>query len=225
MAALALVLAQSARAAGEVVYVAVGAVAEAAGTARPGDVAAVADALRASGARVRTVDLTAPSASLRAVREEQLMRAVSARPTLVTLGLHPGDLCGGPSLADFSRDLETVAELLQRTRARVLVSTVDPRWVCGRAAPAARRRAAEAFHWAIVRIAKRHALTLVVLGRGKAGVVAPWRPAVRAALGVPEPAGSQRPPGRDTPSPRLSSARRGALMTPNETRDRRETPQ
>jgi hypothetical protein len=91
-------------AAPEPLYVAVGGWGHVAGTAREGDPARIAAAL-GSGWRVRVVDLTAADAKVRAVRDDQLSRAISLRPALVSISVGPLDVLAGTSLAAFSRDL------------------------------------------------------------------------------------------------------------------------
>jgi acyl-CoA thioesterase-1 len=181
--------------AGEQVYVALGGSGASPGVALPGDPARLCERLRSAGVKARVVDLTAPTASIRDIRRGQLMRALAANPTLVTLALGPADACGSTSLDEFSRDMETVADLLERTRARVLISMPNPASICGATTRIPRVRT-EAFKWAIVRTAKRHHLTVVVVAKSRGG--RSWLAAVGDAIS-PTPPGSVPPTAIATP--------------------------
>jgi hypothetical protein len=192
-AAVLLCAAGRARAAPELLYVAVGGSAELTGAARTGDPARIAGRLEAGGRRVRLVDLTAPGAGASAVRAEQLLRAVALRPALVTVALGPVDVMAKASLKGFSRDLEIVADLLRRNAGTVVVATLPHAEVLRPGADRAFRRRVDAFNWAIVRIARRHGLTLVDLRREPGASAASWEeaaaPVVERALPPPRSRG------------------------------------
>jgi hypothetical protein len=165
---LLLVAAASPRSERELIYVAVGGFVESGG-ARAGDPARVVERLERARPRVRLIDLTAADATVHDVRNEQLRRAMAARPALVTIAIGASDVRGPSSLRSFSRDLQVVADLLHRTKATVVISTIpNARGLADHPGRAFRRRV-DAFNWAIVRIARRHGFVLADV-RARAGL-------------------------------------------------------
>lgn len=180
----------------EALYVALGGSSDAAGVARAGDPARIAAALE-PGRRVRVVDLTAAGATVRAVRDRQLSTAISLRPALVSISVGPLDVLAGTSLAEFSRDLHVITDLLRHTRAIVVISTVPPGDALRPGASARLRHRADAFDSAIRLAARRNGLLLAdVRAPGEeswqAAVVGQLRP--RADPPVPPGTASPMPP-------------------------------
>lgn len=94
--ALLLVATVSPRMEREIIYVAMGGSVESGG-ARVGDPGRIIERLDRSRPRVRLVDLTSPNATVHDVRNEQLQRAMSSRPSLVTVAIGASDVRGSSS--------------------------------------------------------------------------------------------------------------------------------
>lgn len=176
--------------AGELVYVALGA--QTAVGMQAGDPSRIAEVLGRSGRRVRLVDLTAPGVTVAELRRDHLSRAVALRPFLVTVAIGPADACGHTSLSGFSRDLQTVADLLHRNAPNVIVSTfARPAEGCALGGRALERRV-DAFQWAIIRAVRRNRLSLVDLGGGLASPHA-WREVIEGKVALLSPRVSLAP--------------------------------
>jgi hypothetical protein len=194
----------SARAAKEVVYVALGGWAELPGVARTGDPDRVASSLEQAGHRVRVVDLTVAGAKARTVREAQLSKATALRASLVTISIGPLDAEGGTSLEAFSRDLHLIADLLDRVRAKVVISTVPLGERLRAHASARHRRRVDSFNWAIRHVARRYGFALADV-RAEGGTE--WQTAVRRAAARALAPAQPKAPGRGVeglpPAPRV----------------------
>ena len=182
----------SAHAAPEVVYVAVGGIADSPGSPREEDPAQVAHLISDRSGGVKLVDLTTPGGSARVVRESQLMRAVTAKPKLVTVALGPWDACGPTTLSSFARDLEIIADLLQRTGATVIISTIaQADGLCSGPGCGMQERV-DSFNFTILRVARRHHLLIADVRRRNVLGERSWLAAVTKAMG-PLADGSQPP--------------------------------
>lgn len=168
-----------ARAASELVYVALGE--QAPPGARAGDPARIAGRLAAAGSRVRRVELTAPGMRMEEVRPGPLGQVLSLRPKIVTLSIGAADACGTTELRRFARDLHVVTELLRRNSGMVVLSTMaPPEGPCTTSGTALRRRV-EGFNAVIVRAAVQNGVRLAELRPGD-GDASPWEVAVAAEV-------------------------------------------
>lgn len=212
----ALSAAGTAHAADAPLLVAIGGTGDAPGAARHGAPARVADRIARTGLRFRVVDLTAAEASAASVRGEQLLRAVSLRPSVVSVAIGALDAHAGASLKGFSRELHVIADLLRRTPATVVLATIplpagdDP-------ASRSRQRRVEAFNWAIVRTAERHGFVVADLGRERPGDPDAWEAATAHALEgalAPRPRSPVRPGKSSSGRPDELAARSGRAPPP-----------
>lgn len=118
--------------------------------------------LEASGLPVKLEVHAEPGATAADLRAVQLPKVMGARPAFVTLGVGLGDIAAGRNLRDFARDLEVIADLVRRSKAIVVVSTLpDLSLAPGRAAEApSLSRRIEAYNATIRTIAERHGFHL-----------------------------------------------------------------
>jgi lysophospholipase L1-like esterase len=84
----------------------------------------VARRIEAAGFPVKLVNLGVPGANAADLRRDQLGKAVSSGPALVTICIGINDVVQGRSLNDFARDLEVVADSLRHTKASVVISNL-----------------------------------------------------------------------------------------------------
>lgn len=89
-----------------------------------GYVARVHARLRESDPQAGLVNLSRNGGTSLSVREEQLERAIAARPTITSLFIGGNDLWRGVEPARFARNLHAIAERLDRARSPVIVGTL-----------------------------------------------------------------------------------------------------
>lgn len=197
---------QLAHAAAETVYVALGSAGEPPDSSRSGDPALVAQLIGKARGRVRLIDLTAQHASARVVRETQLMHAISSKPNLVTISVAAVDACGQTPLSSFARDLETIADLIERTRATVIISTIGHAGdVCNDSRRGARDRV-DSFNFTILRIARRHRFLVADVRKRNTLQDQSWVAAIATAMATAtDRSGDPQPSGRPPEKPRRPS--------------------
>jgi acyl-CoA thioesterase-1 len=152
--------ARGARAAPPIAYVALGdSTAVGVGADRGGGYPErLARRIEASGVPVRLQVVAQSGATAADLRRAQLPRVMELRPAFITIGIGINDVMQGRSLRDFARDLEIVSDLVRRTKATVVISTLPDL----SAAPSAGTgkgslsRRIEAFNAAIRTTAERH---------------------------------------------------------------------
>lgn len=132
--------------------------------------------IEAAGVPVKLVLLGVAGATAAGLRRDQLPRALSASPALVTIGIGSNDLTQERSLREFARDLEIVADLVGRTKAAVVISNLPDLAATpsGRGAPPSFARRLAQYNAAIQLVAERHGFQL-------ADAYAASRRALRAA--------------------------------------------
>ncbi len=126
--------------------------------------------LEASGVPVKLDVVAASGATIADLRRDQLPKVMAKRPALVTIGIGINDLMQGRKLAEFSRDLEIVADLVRRTKATVVLQTIPDLTFspAGVGAPPSLGRRIEAYNATIARVAERHGFVLSdVYGRSR----------------------------------------------------------
>lgn len=199
--AVATALAAPAIARADGLYVAMGGSAAAAGAQRRGDPERLAAALRASGRPMRLVDLTAPGVTVHAVLDRQLARAVALRPALVTIAVGPADVAATTSLADFSRDLQTVVDLLRRNHATVVLSAIPVAARLGAPPGPASELRVDAFDWAVRLKAEENRVALADVRAREGAAARSWEAAVLAEAEAALPGGRPAPPPRPPAPP------------------------
>jgi acyl-CoA thioesterase-1 len=114
--------------------------------------------LEASGVPVRLVNLGVPGATADDLRRTQLPRVMGEQPVLVTIGIGLNDLVRGRSLRDFARDLQLIADVVERTRATVIVSELPDisRSPSAAGSPRSLERQLAAYNAALRQMAERH---------------------------------------------------------------------
>jgi lysophospholipase L1-like esterase len=177
-AAAVAVAALPASAAAPITYVALGdstAVGVGAGP-RGGYPQQIARRLEAGGVPVKLVNLAVSGATVADLRRDQLPKAMSSRPTLVTICIGVNDLTQGRPLREFARDLHTVSDLVKRTRAAVVIATLPDLTLApsARAAKPSFGRRIEQYNAAIQTVAERHGFLVADVHRAS-------RDAVRAS--------------------------------------------
>lgn len=89
-----------------------------------GYVARVHARLQQADPQARLVNLARNGGTSLSVREEQVDRALAARPTICSLFIGGNDLWRGVESARFARNLEAIADRLDRARSPVVVGTL-----------------------------------------------------------------------------------------------------
>lgn len=125
--------------------------------------ARLARRIEASGLPVKLLNLGVAGATVADLRRDQLPRAQGAGATVITLAIGINDLTKERTLRDFARDLEVVADLVQRTKAQVLMSNLPDLTLAPstRGAPPSFGRRIAQFNAAIQTTAERHGFTVV----------------------------------------------------------------
>ncbi len=80
--------------------------------------------LKASGINAGILNLARSGATTREVMQEQVQKAVSMRPSLVTLGVGANDLWRMVPLGTFEMNLKLIANQLEASRAEIVVSNL-----------------------------------------------------------------------------------------------------
>ena len=112
--------------------------------------------LEAEGIQVRLVNLGVAGATAADLRRDQLPKAMSSGAVLVTIGIGLNDVVQRRPLRDFARDLHTVADLVKRTKAAVVIATLPDLTQAPGGAEAGLGRRIEQYNAAIQTAAERH---------------------------------------------------------------------
>lgn len=125
--------------------------------------ARLARRIEAAGLPVKLLNLGVSGATVADLRRDQLPRAMGAQPGLVTIFIGINDVVKERPLREFARDLHMVADLVKRTKAIVVISTLPDlsTWPSGASASITRRTAQ--YNAAIQTVAERHGFVVVDL--------------------------------------------------------------
>lgn len=137
------------------------------GARRGGYVQRLAERIRASRRRVRTINLCATGATSGDALRHQAGRVAHHRPTFITLSIGANDLINGVSVEQFARNYEdTIVRLRETVRVPIIVMNI-PDLSLAPAVPSYMRESARRhiirFNGRIAAIAARHELAVIDL--------------------------------------------------------------
>lgn len=120
---------------------------------------------RDAGFSVKLVNLGVSGATAADVRRDQLPKAMGSGPGLVTIAIGINDVMSGRTLAEFAKDLQVIADLVKRTKAAVIISTVPDLTTApaGKGAPPSLGRRIQQYNAAIQTVAERHGFVVADL--------------------------------------------------------------
>jgi acyl-CoA thioesterase I len=187
--------------------------------------ARLARKLEASGFGVKLVNLGMSGATVSDLRRDQLPKVFGSGAQLVTIGIGLNDVMRDRPLREFARDLQIVADLVHKTKAVVVISTLPDLTLSPGAArfpPRVGRRIAE-YNAVIQTVAERHGFFVADLwGASRAAIradgAAPFFAADEfhpSALGYDRWADALWEPVERALAPRVQ-ARRGAAPEPRQ---------
>jgi acyl-CoA thioesterase I len=172
-----------------------------------------------NGFNVKLVNLGVPGATAADLRREQLPRGMGSGPQLVTIAIGLNDLVQGRTLAEFSRDLQVIADSVHRTKAAVVISTLPDLSLSPSAqgSPASVSRRIQQYNAAIQTVAERYGFQVADLWTASRAASRAEGPAIWAADGFhPSALGYERwaeamwPAAERALGPKVQARRAGA---------------